>query len=144
MRTRDRQKFARRCRQVAEAIRTEPQRFRMNTVFGCTSADEDEYGDEVNLPLADWVKKAQSCGTTACIAGWALALNSKLIPAEVEDHEWDEIASGILGLPEAGRQPRVSITDPAYGLFYAMDITPEEAAERLDRIADEFEAGVRG
>ena len=145
MRTRDREKFARRNRKVAAAIRQEPERFRMMTVFGVDSREYDENGDSEAVSLREWVDKAtvHTCGTTACIAGWALALNKQLIPTDMLDSDWDDAAAKILGIPNAASM-RNDWDDPASGLFYRMDIDAEEAADILDQLADEFEAGVRG
>lgn len=139
MRTRDRQKFARRIRNVADAIEAEPQQFEMHSVVDGGGFSQIPHS---NL-LDEWLDKdTLHCGTTACIGGWALAQNRRLISQDAMTHDWAIEAAAILGIPEAtGYGGEDSI---AHDLFYRLDMKADEAIEVLRAIADEFESGARG
>jgi len=55
-----------RLREVAELVVKDHEKLDMGCWFGCSN--------EPREPSADFAKIAHTCGTTACIAGWALLL----------------------------------------------------------------------
>lgn len=130
MRTRDRQKFARRNRAVADAIEANPKNFDMADI--ATGRANPKINPE--------------CGTTACIAGWALALYDTPGWRAYTKGRWCELrsesplerAEHLLGLRE------MEGTSMNGGLFFRMSYGPKRAAAVLRKIADEFEAGERG
>jgi hypothetical protein len=77
-----------------------------------------------------------TCGTTACIAGFAYIMAKPDGPSYEADRNWNftdfrgrEIAKSWLGITET----------QAFNLFESnarLDITPEQAAQVLDRLAE--------
>lgn len=69
------------------------------------------------------------CGTTCCVAGWAVRLAS---PAQVErakqgnDHDIDRVAANLLGMDH----------DDAYGLFMAVMTSTQNCVEILRHYAN--------
>lgn len=131
MRTRDREKFARRCNAIADKIVEHPEKFDMRQVF---------FGPEFyrsSVQAGDFRSAKQfmnNCGTTACIAGWAISLNPRCIHGGGSWAAWGVQARTILGLTD----------EEAADLFYKTDGSAEWAVGELRRIAAEYLAGTRG
>lgn len=116
-----------RLRRIARMIRKHPQHFHMDSVVS-TANDQDHAYFSSAKGLVRWFKSRKrklenECGTTACIAGWAVYL----YPDDVaRGDDWVKAGARILGLD----------IDTARNLFTDFDLTPKKAANVLDGIAD--------
>lgn len=114
-------------RRVIDQIKAEPKRFNMSVYVGTLNSDpEDDIYPHVEDEGHDTTVLAKSCGTVACIAGWAAYLAQPGRPPASTSHMM-EIASEFLGLPE----PRVAALGDDYNdtdrLFFGW------LPDRLDR-----------
>lgn len=101
---------------VSQLQRLPDEKFYMG-VFQAHPEDFENY--EIDRPA--------SCGTVACIAGWALALNGGYEKSD----SWEEFSAHWLGLSR----------DKAHSLFFGRwsrkglnDITRQEAIDELNRL----------
>lgn len=140
--TPDNATHAERLRAVATHIRNHEDRFDMEIIFDGPQFETNFKAQRNRTPLVDIAMAMQhgACQTTACIAGWALALYPEEIPSDAVFADWDTVASRILGLPMTLTIDSRSEVDD--GLFYA-DSTAIDAAKRLENLADQLDANTR-
>lgn len=125
---------AERCLYIADLIERHPANFNMEVYFD--APDTGPFPDRAEL--YDMAMSGErwnhlGCGTTQCIAGWAIAVTPAIevsivgiectsLPKQTDQQrrvpDIDEVAVRLLGLP--GDE-----------LFFEMALTPEEAADRL-------------
>jgi hypothetical protein len=108
---------------LADIIEEHPDNFDMGDVLSDVQfpADDLAWGEAVvrQTVAADLTH----CGTTACIAGWAM----NLWPAEVDfSKSWAINGARILGIPQAD----------AATIFYAYDLDARQAADYLRRYVE--------
>lgn len=85
-------------RRVIDQIKAEPKRFNMSVYVGTLNPDpEDDIYPHVEDEGHDTSVLAKSCGTVACIAGWAAYLAQPNKPPTSTAH-MTEIAAEFLGL----------------------------------------------
>lgn len=106
--------------QVADHIAANHDRFGMDTYISD--------GPDDPIAIRD---NAQTCGTTCCIAGWAVALsttrqfNRAIKMAGIDAHDPDVVAATLLGMDY----------DDATALFHATHMGPDEAVGVLRTLA---------
>ncbi len=115
-------------RKIQEEIRGNPSNFNMASYFGGALSEVD-----IRIGVLE-----HKCGTTACIAGWALALNPSVELQRVayclEDYDADDIewkASNLLGMSQ----------EQASRLFHT-DQWPREFQSRYDKCSHDEECQV--
>lgn len=132
---------------LADTIEKHPETFSMEEWLLHTDPGEDNWSrahrldDFLDAPLRD-----KSCGTTACIAGWAVHLWGK----ELESMD---LSGSNFNACDAGKRLLHLTEDEADSLFYSTEMSHEEAVfvlremaagstlERAyDRMYDEFRA----
>lgn len=104
-----------RLRVIADIIERKPGVFDMDSYLNASDMDEEE-GLRGGVRFTAGKAKEVSCGTTACVAGWAVLLAP---PSQRQDlnSDWDKAGGKLLGLSY----------DAACSLFYSgnRDVTPE-------------------
>lgn len=125
--------------QVADAIEQHPGQFDTGTFFHHEDPETGEVRSDSRLvpkfthDTLDHLAKdlyQEQCGTTACIAGWAIIIGREnLYDTNLENQPFSDAAAEILGL---------RIVD-AYWLFY--DFGPESHTQAADMLRDIDEYG---
>lgn len=87
--------------EVRASILAHPEHFDMGDFFQAKGVDSEYEEDIASLDITEYVANLDdfsptNCGTSACIAGWTVALNPTLLTPV--DLFWDTTAARILGL----------------------------------------------
>lgn len=91
---------------------------------------------------AEWFNDENECGTTACVAGWAVLLHDGDVPRDphgyVHEHRIDELAQDYLGLDDYTAEELFGgLWHPAgYRPFYSRRRQARLVRDALYRLAD--------
>lgn len=123
-------------RAIREMVVKHPEHFVMDTWFREVQVDADGYDDRLDYGLADLTALPTvddfvlTCGTSACIAGWAMLLYRQELP----DHPHESDVIKLLGVRGA-----LFYEDEWPELYQGYEPLAERAALLLEDLADGVE-----